>query len=451
MHLDEIHIQNFKLFNQRSFKFHPQFNLVVGVNGSGKTSLLKATVQVLAECMKGVSQDLPFEADDVRRTPAYAGILIRYEKKYPVKIQAKISYIGKNLNEQCEFIEFLKLGETAGHPLNMPTGSEDWGYLIQNKVDKLDQGQWETLPVMAFYRCNRLWKNNGTTPTPFDAATEKESRLAGYDSWFDASADFSSFWRWVIAKHLERLELAEAIGSQVNYEEAIDISHGTMAGIDELQLVNRAVAGCLENARGIRYDLKQKTILIGWNTGELTPFELLSDGQRVTLAMVADIARRACLLNPHLGGEVLEETPGIVLIDELDLHLHPLWQRRIIGDLRRTFPKIQFIATTHSPQLIGQVKPDEILLLDAKETKHPGQSYGMDSNWVLRHIMGGDDRDAKIAARLDGIFEAIEDAQFDEAEKDIAEMRAEIGEHPDLVEAEALISRYTRFSKNGEE
>ena len=101
--------------------------------------------------------------------------------------------------------------------------------------------------------------------------------------------------------------------------------------------------------------------------------------------MVADIARRACLLNPHLGGAVLEETPGIVLIDELDLHLHPKWQRRIIGDLRRTFPKIQFIATTHSPQLIGQVKPDEILLLDAEETeetRHPGQSYGMDSNWI---------------------------------------------------------------------
>ena len=363
MHIEEIHIQNFKLFDQKSFKFHPQFNLVVGVNGSGKTSLLKAIAQVLAECMWGVSQELPFEDQNVRRILASAGILLRYEKKYPVKIHAPILSMGA---DSSEFLNFIRLGEATEHHPTVAQFASGTEFLLKQKADKLDQGLWETLPVIAFYRCNRLWKNNGPTPTPFDAATEKESRLAGYASWFDASADFPSFWRWVIAKHLERLEVAEAMGTQAYYEEAVDISYGNMMSIDELQLVNSALADCLENARGIRYDLKQKTILVGWNTGELTPFELLSDGQRVTLAMVADIARRACLLNPHLRSKVLEETPGIVLIDELDLHLHPIWQRRIIGDLRRTFPKIQFIATTHSPFLIQSVRKGELINLDAE-------------------------------------------------------------------------------------
>jgi predicted ATP-binding protein involved in virulence len=162
------------------------------------------------------------------------------------------------------------------------------------------------------------------------------------------------------------------------------------------------------------------------------------------LAMVGDIAQKAAKLNPQLGANVLLETPGVVLIDELDLHLHPRWQRRVITDLRRTFPKIQFICTTHSPQLIGQAKSGEIILLDELQDEHPGQSFGMDSNWVLRHIMGSDDRDPQVAARLDEIFEDIEESRFEEAGVKVSELRKEIGEHPDLVEAEALISRYTR-------
>lgn len=174
------------------------------------------------------------------------------------------------------------------------------------------------------------------------------------------------------------------------------------------------------------------------------PFFNLSDGQRCMLAMVGDIAQKAAKLNPQFGNQVLFETPGVVLIDELDLHLHPRWQRQVISDLRRTFPKIQFICTTHSPQLIGQVKSEEIILLDTQQGGHPGQSFGMDSNWVLRHIMGSVDRDPQVAESLDEVFEYIEESQFENAERKITELRRNIGEHPDLVEAEALISRYTR-------
>lgn len=79
------------------------------------------------------------------------------------------------------------------------------------------------------------------------------------------------------------------------------------------------------------------------------PVGMLSDGHRSTLGMVADIAYRMALLNPALGGRVVNETPGVVLIDEVNLHLHPLWQARILGDLRDIFPRVQFIVTTHAP------------------------------------------------------------------------------------------------------
>ncbi|MGH9765374.1 MAG: AAA family ATPase, partial [Blastocatellia bacterium] len=99
------------------------------------------------------------------------------------------------------------------------------------------------------------------------------------------------------------------------------------------------------------------------------PFNNLSDGQRSMLALVGDIAQKAVTLNPHLGPNALEETPGAVLIDELDLHLHPKWQRRIVEDLRRTFPKIQFVATTHSPFLIQSLRSgEELIMLDGQPT-----------------------------------------------------------------------------------
>lgn len=99
---------------------------------------------------------------------------------------------------------------------------------------------------------------------------------------------------------------------------------------------------------------------------EKLQFRQLSDGYRNIIGMVADIAYRCIKLNPHLGENAVKETPGIVLIDELDLHLHPNWQRRIVEDFKNTFPSIQFVATTHSPFIIQSLKEDELRNLDRK-------------------------------------------------------------------------------------
>lgn len=116
----------------------------------------------------------------------------------------------------------------------------------------------------------------------------------------------------------------------------------------------------------MKFMAKEGQLVIFFLDGRRLPFNHLSDGQRTLFAMIGDLVRRAVLLNPHLGDKVLEETPGIVLIDELDLHLHPKWQRRIIEDLRRTFPKIQFIATTHSPFLIQSLRDGGLIQLDGE-------------------------------------------------------------------------------------
>lgn len=81
-----------------------------------------------------------------------------------------------------------------------------------------------------------------------------------------------------------------------------------------------------------------------------------------------------CILNPYLQGDALQKTPGVVVIDELDLSLHPTWQKKIIGILKNLFPKIQFICATHSPFIIQSLEDGELITLDRKlDSEYAGE------------------------------------------------------------------------------
>uniref|UniRef100_UPI0019D14253 AAA family ATPase n=1 Tax=Pseudomonas viridiflava TaxID=33069 RepID=UPI0019D14253 len=114
----------------------------------------------------------------------------------------------------------------------------------------------------------------------------------------------------------------------------------------ELEWVNRAIRLAIPDAHDLRYDLRLQSLLVDMGEGNAVPFHELSDGQRSLIALIADIARRMCVLNPHIGKDVLANTGGIVIIDELDIHLHTAWQRNIAPTLKKAFPKVQFIATS---------------------------------------------------------------------------------------------------------
>lgn len=116
----------------------------------------------------------------------------------------------------------------------------------------------------------------------------------------------------------------------------------------------------------------------------------MSDGYKNTLSMIGDIAYRMAVMNPMLGNRVLEETPGIVLIDEVDLHLHPQWQQSILKDLHAIFPKVQFIVTSHAPAVINSVSREKIRMLDKGEIYMPAaETYGRDANSILREVISG--------------------------------------------------------------
>src|SRR5947209_3801718 len=116
------------------------------------------------------------------------------------------------------------------------------------------------------------------------------------------------------------------------------------------------------------------------------PVRRLSDGERGTLALVLDLTRRLAQANPRMA-DPAAEAEAVVLIDEIDLHLHPKWQRQIVGNLTATFPRFQFIATTHSPQIIGEVEHDRIQIIAQGQVYSPTHSFGVDSSRVLEEVM----------------------------------------------------------------
>jgi predicted ATP-binding protein involved in virulence len=172
-------------------------------------------------------------------------------------------------------------------------------------------------------------------------------------------------------------------------------------------------------------------------------FEQLSDGEKNLIALIGDIARRLTIANPKSDNPLLGE--GIILIDEIELHLHPSWQRLIVPKLTQTFPNCQFFITTHSPQVISHVKPESVFILKSKDGKigHETvpESYGMNSDLILESIMEVDSRPTEIKEAFSFIYNLISDGKIDEAREKIDLLSQAIGDDPELHYAKALIIR----------
>jgi predicted ATP-binding protein involved in virulence len=128
---------------------------------------------------------------------------------------------------------------------------------------------------------------------------------------------------------------------------------------------------------------------------EFLALDQLSGGYGVMLALIVDLARRMAQADPHLGVDAIDAS-GVVLIDEVDLHLHPRWQQRVLPDLLSAFPNIQFVVSTHSPQVLTTVQPNQIAPLERQAAKITAEavtsSYGAESGRLLQEILGVDQR-----------------------------------------------------------
>ena len=358
MRIDKLEIENFKLFAQQEFTFHPQFNLVIGENGSGKTSLLNALSVALGgwahAYIKSKNNLRPIANDEIRE--------IQIDNRFDKTKETFIKAYGKGeivdqFRKQNEIIAMWirerdeNQQRTQGRVWYAPFNKDyelDFKKLGSNVLNYIEKGNKFNLPLIAFYECDRLWKPKDKLNVEA-AAKAQYTRFAPYVDCFHTATDHQAIGEWLLKQKL------------------ISLDEGEETPLS--QSMRNAAKAALEGCVGFKFDIGQARVMVEFVDGTITPFEHLSDGQRTIVSLFCDIARRAAILNPHLGGNASAETQGVVLIDELDLHLHPKWQRNVIESLRKAFPKIQFICTTHSPFLIQSLRSgEELIMLEGQPT-----------------------------------------------------------------------------------
>jgi len=235
-------------------------------------------------------------------------------------------------------------------------GKEIWGDRGKNARDLTQIGEADLtavsngedvgLPVLLYYGTGRLWATHRKV-----TIGKPGSRTVGYRNCMDPKSDHYLFEKW-----FSQLELSALQNNKT---------------IEVLEAVRDATKMCIPGAKRFYYDVANGALMIEFKDEGYCLFDNLSSGYRSMVAMVADIAHRAARLNPHLSANAAIESSGVVLIDEIDLHLHPQWQRHVVGDLQRAFPNIQFIATTHSPFILQSLDPGKVIDLDIVNDESP--------------------------------------------------------------------------------
>ncbi len=251
------------------------------------------------------------------------------------------------------------------------------------------------LPLISYYGTGRLYAQK-KGKSHMDATVEF-NRQMGYKDCLAAESNEKLMLKWF------KKEIMKSLQNQQKT--------GVLECTKLLREVERAICKCFERISGavdasLMFELDTNRLVLKYTAsdGIAQQFAIdeMSDGYKNTLSMIGDIAYRMAVLNPILEERVLEETPGVVLIDEVDLHLHPQWQQTILSDLHAIFPKVQFIVTSHAPAVINSVSKRQIRILDNGEIYVPAaETYGRDTNSILREVMKVSERPVEIKQRID--------------------------------------------------
>jgi predicted ATP-binding protein involved in virulence len=435
MILDSVELTNFRCFDSLSVRLDRHLNVFVGGNGAGKSTLLDGIALALAPILNRlpfekkprtasiVPSDIRLVGEDRAAPSAYVGAEGRVDGSGP------ISWGRNKYRDQSPTTK-------AQTPRNRRELKELHSYL-DRIIDAHNEGQAYTLPVFALYGTNRAVDvphyrlRKQATPKGFQ-------RLSGLDGALEARTDFRRAIGWF--DFFEQRELRDRRDEVIR------------GPLPTLECVRRAISSMIPEMRDPRIDGMTGRFAVDTTDPSGTDIKLyldqLSDGYQVMLGVVMDFALRLALANPpEKTHEDALRTEAILIIDEVDLHLHPAWQQRVIPDLRRTFPNTQLVLTTHSPQVATTV-PSASLKILAQSRLHaatPG-TEGAEAQRLLEDVFGVEPRpDVPLAHELDEYLRLVDERRWHVPRA--RELRAKLdawsqGTEPRLVDADLQIENF---------
>ena len=382
MKLKKLQLTNFRCFDSISIDFDKQLTVLVAPNGFGKTAILEAITIAFGPYVGAFDEAVGkhFHPSDIRllRVRNTSSNEMEYAMS-GVHLEAEGDISG--ISESPYIWERSLAGKKNQSTIKNAKELINYGKRMQNAIR--ESNTEETLPVLAYYDTGRLWKMEKLSPRKL----QKTSRSIGYTNCLDTGSKYKTFAEWFRYWNTSAMESRyDAMDKGISYIPN-EFDH-------YIESISEAVNTCLAPSgwKNITYRASlQELVARHDNYGEM-PISMLSDGIRNMIGMVADIAFRATKLNPTLK-EVTKKTQGIVLIDEVDMHLHPSWQQLVLNSLTNAFPLIQFIVTTHSPHVLSTIHSESIRIIgknvNGKDVSAIpfSESYGEISSDVLQAIM----------------------------------------------------------------
>ncbi len=413
LRINSLDLSNYKGFKNLHLDFNSQVTCIAGINGAGKTSILNA----LALCFswiiartknqngKGCSVNRQFDlyTENVRnKNTLFESFVQNFTREGYIK--GSFSFCDETFDIKHSFASFGSKVEKTSDYSSLSIIFDYVNNHLQNNPELFE------LPVLVYYPTNR-----SVLDIPVRIRMQHSfSQFSTYENALDATARFRDFFEW----YRDREDIENARKNELrdfDYTDAL------------LSAVRSAIYKCMPGYENLHIQRTPQLMLINKN-GVTLAVNTLSDGEKCLFSLVGDLARRLALAAPNLSDPL--QGSGIVLIDEIDLHLHPSWQRKVVGLLKKTFPNCQFIITSHSPQVLGELSASDIIILNNGKIFNPPQTLGLTSNDILSSIMDYDDnkisliRNETIENLLKKLAKAVDDEDFEKAKKLIAEIES---------------------------
>ena len=436
MKIDRLILKSFRGIHELELPLHGHLTVLAGVNGSGKSAVLDALAillsWVVARIRHAGGTGRPIRDLDIHNQANYA--MIRAEARAPEIVSWQQASAPGSVSWQI-------VKTRPGHP-RAPDASL-LGLISQVakqiQINIAESQERCNVPLLAYYPVNRA-----VLDIPLRIRKpHKFSLLEAWDESLTSAANFRIFFEWF--RNREDLE-----NENRKYRDQLIRPDDWEFPDTQLQAVRQALKAFLPDFSQLTVRRNPPLRMTVFKQGQEMRVDQLSDGEKCLIALIGDLARRLSIANPKKQNPL--EGDGVVLIDEIDLHLHPGWQRMVLPKLADTFPNCQFVVSTHSPQVVGEVAAEQVRLFTQDEQNQisyviPKQSKGLTTNEILDELMRSPSatetltRNSAVEKRLADVFRLIDEEQIQEARKQISELEEELhGDIPDLVRAKSLLT-----------
>ncbi|SKB11227.1 ATP binding protein [Planktothrix sp. PCC 11201] len=409
MKITKLQIDSFRGIKNLELHFETDSpTVLIGINGSGKSSILECLSILLswftARIQNPQSSGRSFQETDIKNDQRQTQNTITVDFCNSQNVNWSVVGVRKGYSRDISssFVELKKIIDE-----------------IHSSVD----GENLSLPVVVYYPTNRA-----VLDIPLRIRNKHSfAQIEAYEEALTGGQiDFRRFFEWF--RDREDLENERRLNDHPSYRDP------------QLEAVRKAYEVFMNGFSNLRVQRLPLRMTLDKNGKELI-INQLSDGEKCLLALVSDLARRLAIANPDLSEPL--EGEGVILIDEIELHLHPKWQQNIIPALTQTFPNCQFIVTTHSPLVISHVDWVHLLCVTPNDIiVERLRSYGKDSNRILETLMDSSERPVEIQQDFLKLFRLIDSDQLEEAKRSLQQLRDKLGEEdPKFVRADGLIRR----------